>query len=149
MTASRPLLFGVLAVAAMGLGPTAGPAFAGNSIAVVALASSPLANLTEADVRKAYSGGAVAAAPNLRLHDYSSDIAIRDVFYGAVTRRDGTQMHAFWVQYVFSGSGRGPAWAQGSTDMLAAVVAMPNAIGFVWENEVTPNLKVIARIPSP
>lgn len=123
-----------------------GPAWAAGAIAVVTRKGSPFADLADADLKKLFTGGAVAGAGKAKLVDYGVDVPVRDDFYRTVTGRDGRQMHSFWVQFVFSGSGRGPIWVKDAREMTSILKDDEFAIGYMWENEVPAELEVVWRL---
>lgn len=146
METRRSLLLGLVALAAVVALPSSS-AEAGNTICVVARKGSALAKLTEADVKKLYTGGSTSAGAKARLHDYGVDLPIRDGFYKTLTGRDGNQMHSFWVQFVFAGNGRGPVWVRDGRDMVSALTGDEWALGYLYEAELTGDLEVVWRLP--
>lgn len=122
------------------------PAWAGGAVVVVAKRGSPMANLADADIKKLFSGGTVPAAGRAKLVDYGVDVPVRDDFYKKVTGRDGGQMHSFWVQFVFSGSGRGPVWVRNAAEMAGILKQDEHALGYMWESEVPAELEVLWRL---
>lgn len=119
------------------------------SIVVIAQKGSPASTLTAADVKRLYSGGRAVhpAASALRPLDYSTDLAIRDPYYLALTGRDGRQMRSFWAQLVLSGGGRGPTCYPSAAAIVREILSDPRAIGYVWDNEVPAELAVVLTVP--
>lgn len=138
---SRRLL--LLAAAACGL---PGSAQAADPVVVAVRRGSELAGLGEADLKRLYAGGTLASAARVRLYDYGSDLPIRDAFYRVVTGRSGRQMHAFWVQYLFSGAGRGPTWVSTEAEMVAALAGDKSGVGYLRESALGADLEVLWRL---
>ncbi|MFZ5477247.1 MAG: hypothetical protein ACOZNI_10785 [Myxococcota bacterium] len=128
-------MWALLALAALAADP---------GVVVVARKGSPAAALGPDVLARLYSGG--RSDTRVRLVDYGADVPVRDAFYEAVTGRDGRQMHAFWMQFVFSGSGRGPAWVRDAADMTALLREDGDAVGYLWETEVPGDLVVLWHV---
>jgi ABC-type phosphate transport system substrate-binding protein len=75
--------------------------------------------------------------------DQSEGTAARDEFYAKVVGKSAAQMKAFWSKIVFTGRGRPPKAVSNSSETKKAVVANPNAIGYIEQNMVDASVKVL------
>ncbi len=88
-----------------------------------------------------FPGGEPAAAV-----DYLSEAPIRTAFYHQLMRRSLAQVNAYWARLLFNGSARPPLKVAGAGDVITAVASDRSAIGYIYSNEVTGTVKVVARI---
>jgi ABC-type phosphate transport system substrate-binding protein len=63
--------------------------------------------------------------------DLTEEAAVRDAFTKAVHRRSVEAIKSYWQQQIFSGRDVPPTEESSETDVVAAVRANPNAIGYV------------------
>jgi ABC-type phosphate transport system substrate-binding protein len=63
--------------------------------------------------------------------DLTEDAGAREAFTKAVHRRSVTAVKSYWEQQIFSGRDVPPTEERTETDVVAAVRANPNAIGYV------------------
>lgn len=69
--------------------------------------------------------------------------ATRNAFDTDVLGRSSTQVSAYWSKLVFTGKGIPPKEVNSDADVIAAVAADANAIGYVDSSAVTGDVKAI------
>ncbi|MYM63658.1 hypothetical protein [Pseudomaricurvus sp. HS19] len=78
--------------------------------------------------------------------DYVAELPIKTAFYYQLTRRSLAQINAYWARLLFNGSARPPLQAESARDVIKAVATDRAAIGYIYANEVTDSVKVVARL---
>jgi ABC-type phosphate transport system substrate-binding protein len=71
----------------------------------------------------------------------------RDEFYSKVVKKDAAQLNAYWSRLIFTGKGEPPKKVADDAEVVALVAANPNMIGYVQASAVTPNAKVLLKMP--
>ena len=71
----------------------------------------------------------------------------RDEFYSKVVKKDAAQLNAYWSRLIFTGKGEPPKKVADDAEVVALVAANPNMIGYVQASAVTPNVKVLLKMP--
>jgi hypothetical protein len=71
----------------------------------------------------------------------------REAFSRAILNKDGAQLETYWNEQYFHGVFP-PAVVSSSEAMRRYVAADRNAIGYVWSDEVTPEVRVVMTLPS-
>jgi len=134
------LITGALALAAL-------PASAGQ--VVIVSASSPVKNLSKDDVAALYLGKTTTlpGGGSAKLHDLAESNAARDRFYQAATGKSASQVKSVWSRLVFSGRATPPKEAGSDADVVKAVAADPNAVGYVDAGAVTPAVRAVYTLP--
>lgn len=72
---------------------------------------------------------------------------LRDTFYEKYVGKNRSRISAYWAQRVFTGYGTPPAQATSDDEMVELVSSIPNAIGYVDRESVTPEVKIVATEP--
>ena len=88
---------------------------------------------------KSFSNGSAIEAINL-----APSSATRGEFDEKVVGRSSSQVSAYWSKLVFTGKGVPPSELNSDADVIAAVAANPNAIGYVDASSVTDGVKAIS-----
>lgn len=71
----------------------------------------------------------------------------REAFSRAILNRESAQLERYWNEQYFHGVFP-PAVVSSSEAMRRYVAADRNAIGYVWSDEVTPDVHVVLTLPS-
>ena len=74
----------------------------------------------------------------------SGDQPASDEFNSKVLNKSTAQLTAFWSKLVFTGKGQPPAEFSSDADIISAVAANPNAIGYVDAGSVDDSVRVVA-----
>jgi ABC-type phosphate transport system substrate-binding protein len=87
---------------------------------------------------KKFSNGDIAVPINLATNNVG-----RGVFDEQILGRSSSQVSAYWSKLVFTGKGVPPKEVENEADVLAAVEADINAIGYIDSTSVTAAVKVV------
>ncbi len=70
----------------------------------------------------------------------------RDEFYTKVTKKDASQLKAYWSRLIFTGKGQPPKAVLDDTEVLELVASNPNIIGYVSGDADTSGVKVLLTV---
>lgn len=132
-------------MAALCVGILSGPAWA--QVVVVVSASAPIDSLTKDQVADLFLGksGRFPDGSKAMPVEMADGSALRSSFHQAVTGKNDAQLKSYWSKLIFSGAASPPR-AMGSTeDMLSAISAAPDVVGYAEEAKVPPGLKIVFR----
>jgi ABC-type phosphate transport system substrate-binding protein len=136
--------FGSAGVAvALGLGLGVG-AVSADVVAVVS-SKSPITTLNKSQVTDIFMGKRTrfpdgsSAVPI----DQSEGSAARDAFYARIADMSPAQVKAFWSKAIFTGRGQPPRTVATSLEAKKALVANPNAIGYIDQSLVDSSVRVV------
>ena len=73
--------------------------------------------------------------------------ALRDEFYEKFTGKKRAMISAFWAQRLFTGSGTPPAQKESAEAVMQFIASTPNAVGYIDDAMLTPQLRVVAKLP--
>jgi ABC-type phosphate transport system substrate-binding protein len=76
----------------------------------------------------------------------SSDGPIRSQFYTKVAGKDEAQVKAIWSKLVFTGKAKPPSQLATSAEVVKAVAADPEALGYVDRGAVDSSVKVVYEL---
>lgn len=108
-------------------------------VAVIVSAKSSTSTMTAAEISQIYLGRSTALKP----FDNADKSAVRAEFYSKVTGKDESQMKAIWSKLVFTGKATPPKALGSDAEVMQAVAADPNSIGYIDKSAVGPSVKVI------
>jgi ABC-type phosphate transport system substrate-binding protein len=128
----KSLIVGALAVAAC--------AAAHADIVVIVSAKSSATTMTADDIAKIYLGKSTAMKP------VDNATPVRAQFYTQVAGKDEAQVKAIWSKLVFTGKATPPKELASSADVVKAVAADPNAIGYIEKAAVDGSVKVVYEV---
>lgn len=111
-------------------------AYAGDFVVVVS-AKSATGTLTAQEISDMYLGKSSAKTP------IDNASAVRAQFYAKVAGKDDAQVRAIWAKLVFTGKATPPRELSTSADVVKAVAADANAIGYVEKTAVDASVKVV------
>lgn len=83
----------------------------------------------------------------LRL-DQPPESATRSHFYRELVNKSVAEVNAYWAKLLFTGRASPPQVLDNSADMLKAIRANRNAIGYLDSTEVDASVKIVARVAS-
>ena len=109
-------------------------------VVVIVSAKSSAATMTADDIANIYLGKSTAMKP------VDNATAVRSQFYTAVAGKDEAQVKAIWSKLVFTGKATPPKELPSSADVVKAVAADPNAIGYVEKGAVDASVKVVFEV---
>src|ERR1700751_4345761 len=95
-------------------------------VVVVVSAKSTTTTMTAEEISQIYLGKSKAMKPV-----ETSGAPIRTQFYSKVAGKDEAQVKAIWSKLVFTGKATAPKELASSADVVKAVAADPNAIGYI------------------
>ena len=106
-------------------------------VVVVVSAKSSAAAMSPNDIANIYLGKSTALKP------VDNASAVRGPFYAAVAGKDEAQVKAIWSKLVFTGKATPPKELASSAEVVKAVAADPNMIGYVEKSAVDSSVKVV------
>jgi ABC-type phosphate transport system substrate-binding protein len=75
--------------------------------------------------------------------DQTEGSAARDEFYTRIADMSPAQVKAFWSKIIFTGRGQPPKTVATSLEAKKALVANPNAIGYIDQSLVDSSVRVV------
>lgn len=69
--------------------------------------------------------------------------SIRDEFYSKVTKKNSSQVTAYWAKVIFTGDGHPPQLLGSDDAVRMAVANNPNAIGYIDKSSVDSSVRVV------
>jgi ABC-type phosphate transport system substrate-binding protein len=127
---SRTILIAGFALAA---------AAANAEVVVIVSAKSTASTMTPDEIANIYLGKSTAMKP------VDNATPVRAQFYTKVAGKDEAQ-EAIWSKLVFTGKATPPKEMASSADVVKAVAADPNAIGYVDKDAVDGTVKVVYEV---
>jgi ABC-type phosphate transport system substrate-binding protein len=115
-------------------------AAANAEVVVIVSAKSSATTMTADDIAKIYLGKSTAMKP------VDNATPVRAQFYTQVAGKDEAQVKAIWSKLVFTGKATPPKELASSADVVKAVAADPNAIGYVDKAAVDGSVKVVYEV---
>ncbi len=113
-------------------------------VAVIANSSSPIASASNDEIKRLFLGKSKTIGSNTATPiDQNEASSVREHFYDVVVGKSSSQLRAYWSKLVFTGKGRPPKELGTDADVIAAVAADPELIGYVDANAVTGSVVVI------
>lgn len=109
-------------------------------VVVIVSAKSTATTMKPEEISQIFLGKSTAMKP------VNNASPVRSQFYKLVTDRDEAQVKATWAKLVFTGKALPPKEMSSSADVVKAVAADPNAIGYVEKAAVDPSVKVIYEV---
>ena len=111
-------------------------------VVVVVSAKSTTTTMTADEISQIYLGKSKAMKPM-----ETSGSPMRSQFYSKVAGKDEAQVKAIWSKLVFTGKATAPKELASSADVVKAVAADPNAIGYVDKAAVDSSVKIVYAVP--
>jgi ABC-type phosphate transport system substrate-binding protein len=111
-------------------------------VVVVVSAKSSTTTMTADEISQIYLGKSKAMKPV-----ETSGSPIRSQFYSKVAGKDEAQVKAIWSKLVFTGKATAPKELPSSAEVVKAVAADPNAIGYIDKSAVDSTVKVVYSVP--
>jgi ABC-type phosphate transport system substrate-binding protein len=124
----------------MAAGLALATAAANAEVAVIVSAKSTASSLTADEISSIYLGKSTAMKP------VDNATPVRSQFYSKVAGKDEAQVKAIWSKLVFTGKATPPKALPSSADVVKAVAADPNAIGYVEKAAVDDTVKVVLEV---
>jgi ABC-type phosphate transport system substrate-binding protein len=124
----------------MAAGLALATAAANAEVAVIVSAKSTASSLTADEISSIYLGKSTAMKP------VDNATPVRSQFYSKVAGKDEAQVKAIWSKLVFTGKATPPKALPSSADVVKAVAADPNAIGYVERAAVDDTVKVVLEV---
>jgi ABC-type phosphate transport system substrate-binding protein len=129
-------LFKTLAAASLVLSA----AVANAEVVVIVSAKSSASTMTADDIANIYLGKSSSMKP------VDNATPVRSQFYTKVAGKDEAQVKAIWSKLVFTGKATPPKELASNADVVKAVAADPNAIGYVDKSAVDASVKVVYEV---
>lgn len=107
-------------------------------VVVVVSAKSTTTTMTAEEISQIYLGKSKAMKPV-----EAAGAPMRSQFYSKVAGKDEAQVKAIWSKLVFTGKATAPKELPTSADVVKAVAADSNAIGYVDKSAVDPSVKIV------
>jgi ABC-type phosphate transport system substrate-binding protein len=115
------------------------------NVVTVVSAKSPIISLSKTQVADIFLGksnrfpGGAQATPI----DQPEASSLREEFYDKVTGKSLAQLKAYWSKIIFTGRGRPPKTAPGSTEVKKLLAENVLAIGYIEDTQVDPSVRVL------
>lgn len=87
---------------------------------------------------KSFANGA-----EINVFSLPADNTVTNEFNQKALNKSGSQIRSYWSKLVFTGAATPPTELATAAEVIAAVKADPNAIGFIESSAVTGDVKVI------
>jgi len=124
------------------------PLMAHAELVVVTGSQSPVAALSENEVRQLFSGQLRSVGgQRLQPLDLPSNSPHRNNFYRKLMGRSPDQMRAYWTRLIFTGQGQPPREVSSAQELIMLVNSSAEFIGYLPAEEVNANLRVLHRLP--
>ena len=127
---------------AAGLTFTAALQQARADVVVIVSAQSTIAAITADEITRVYLGDSNTMTPV----NIATPSGTRREFYTKVTGKNDGQVKARWSKLVFTGKGSAPKELPSGADVVKAVAADPQAIGYVDRSFVNMTVKIIYTV---
>jgi ABC-type phosphate transport system substrate-binding protein len=111
-------------------------------VVVIVSAHSSTASITADQISRVYLGKSNTMTPV----DLADPSHIRHEFYAKVVGKDDVQVKASWLKLVFTGKASAPRELPSGAEVVKAVAADPNAIGYVDRSFVNMMVKIIYTV---
>jgi ABC-type phosphate transport system substrate-binding protein len=111
-------------------------------VVVVVSARSTTTTMTADEISQIYLGKSKAMRPM-----ETSGSPMRSQFYTKVAGKDEAQVKAIWSKLVFTGKATAPKELPSSADVVKAVAADPDAIGYVEKSAIDSTVKIVYTVP--
>jgi ABC-type phosphate transport system substrate-binding protein len=108
---------------------------------VIVGAKSTATTMTAEEISEIYLGKSTAMKPM-----DSADAPIRNQFYSKVAGKDDAQVKAIWSRLVFTGKATPPKILPSSAEVVKAVAADPNAIGYIEKGAADSSVKIVYEV---
>ncbi|PCI49650.1 MAG: phosphate ABC transporter substrate-binding protein [Moraxellaceae bacterium] len=117
-------------------------------VAIIVHPSNPLGNITAQEASKIFLAKTktFANGKKIVIYDQEEGTEIRDQFYSSVTNKSASQVKAYWSRLIFTGKGQPPKVVFDDDEVVEAVGAEENAVGYVDSEAVTGDVKVVLEI---
>ena len=115
-------------------------AAANADVVVIVSAKNTASTMTADEIANIYLGKSTAMKP------VDNATPVRAQFYTKVAGKDEAQVKAIWSKLVFTGKATPPKEMASSADVVKAVAADPNAIGYVDKAAVDGSVKVVYEV---
>jgi len=119
-----------------------GAGMAHADVVVVVSSKSTTTTLTADEISQIYLGKSKSMKPV-----ETSGSPIRSQFYSKVAGKDEAQVKAIWSKLVFTGKATAPKELPSSAEVVKAVAADPEAIGYIEKSAVDSSVKVVYTVP--
>jgi ABC-type phosphate transport system substrate-binding protein len=119
-----------------------GAGMAHADVVVVVSAKSTTTTMTPDEISQIYLGKSKSMKPV-----ETSGSPIRSQFYSKVAGKDEAQVKAIWSKLVFTGKATAPKELPTSAEVVKAVAADPEAIGYIDKSAVDSSVKVVYAVP--
>lgn len=114
-------------------------------VVAVVSSNSPITTLSKSQVvdiflgkRTRFPDGSLAVPI-----DQTEGTAARNEFYSQLAAMSAAQLKAFWSKIIFTGRGQPPIALATSLEVKKALVANPNAIGYIDQSLVDTSVRVV------
>lgn len=122
-------------------------AFAAPDVVVICNPATAVSSASPDDIARLFLGKTKALeGARLTPVDQSKDSEVAAAFYETVVGKSASQLRAYWSKLVFTGKGTPPKELGSDADVLAAVAADPNLVGYVSASAVNGSVKVLMKV---
>lgn len=82
----------------------------------------------------------------VRLFDHSEDSSLRNQFYRELIDKSVAEVNAFWARLLFTGRAKPPELLSDNDSLFAAIDKDSRAIGYINEQDLQDNMKIVYRL---
>lgn len=121
-----------------------------NTSAAIVVIGNPgsIDTLSKSDVKKLFMGKKTKL-PNgekAKIIELANGEQGRIAFHEIATGRSESQLQSSWSRLVFTGKAEAPIQVANDAAVIEAILAEPNAIGYVEESSATGDVKVLLKL---
>lgn len=111
-------------------------------VVVIVSAKSTATTMTPEEISQIYLGKSTAMKPV----DNAAQSPTRSQFYTKVAGKDDAQVKAIWSKLVFTGKATPPKALPSNAEVVKAVAADPNAIGYIDKAAADSSVKIVYEV---
>lgn len=124
------------------------PMMAHAELVIVTGNQSPVAALSDNEVRQLFSGQLRSVGgQRLQPLDLPANSSHRNDFYRKLMGRSPDQMRAYWTRLIFTGQGQPPREVSSTQELIMLINSSAEFIGYLPAEEVNADLRVLYRLP--
>lgn len=104
--------------------------------------------LSKSDVKKLFMGkkSKLSNGSKAQIVELTDGSEGRLVFHETATGRSESQLQSAWSRLVFTGKAEAPIQVADYSAVISEVSAKPNAIGYIDDSALTPDVKVLYKL---
>lgn len=126
---------------------TLAPLLSKAEIVIVSSTASTLTSATKEDLERLYLGKSKSlAGTSVNPINQTGDTDASSEFNKLLLNRSSSQVKAYWSKLVFTGKGMAPKEVNSNQQMIEALKADPEAVGYIDASAATGDVKVLLKL---